>query len=406
MWMVGHRGHRANTDDEGGAALDRLTGTKEILRDLIAFPTVSSESNLEMIAYLATRLGDLGAHVELQQDDSGKKANLFATLGPDTGGGILLSGHSDVVPVTDQDWTSDPFEMIERDGRLYGRGSCDMKGFIAATLAKAPDFAARALQRPLHIAVTYDEEVGCLGAQALCAWLRDRDARPSVAIVGEPTSMAVIEGHKGCCEYSTHFRGLAGHGSDPGRGVNAVEYAVRYVTRLMEIAEILKGRAPQPSRFDPPWTTISTGALIGGHAHNVIPEIARVDWEFRPVQASDFHFVKAEVEAHVRDVLLPAMRAVDPDATIATEIIGEVTGLAPTDVNEARDIVMALTGGNGTDVVSFGTEAGLFAELGMSVVVCGPGSIEQAHKADEYVSLDQLASCLTMLDGLEARLAG
>ncbi len=386
--------------------MDRLTETRDVLRDLIAFPTISSDSNLEMIAYLATRLGDAGAHVELQQDESGKKANLFATLGPDTGGGILLSGHSDVVPVTDQDWSSDPFEMVEQDGLLFGRGSCDMKGFIAAAIAKAPDFAARELTRPLHLAFTYDEEVGCLGAQALCGWLRDREARPSVAIIGEPTSMAVIEGHKGCCEYTTHVHGLAGHGSVPGRGVNAVEYAVRYVTRLMEIAEALKARAPRDSRFDPPWTTINTGAVIGGHAHNVIPETARVDWEFRPVQSSDFHFVKSEVEAHVRDVLLPAMRAVSPDAAITTEIIGEVIGLEPVQQNEARDIVMALTGGNGADVVPFGTEAGLFGELGLSVVVCGPGSIEQAHKADEYVAFDQLASCLKMLGGLEERLVG
>lgn len=393
-------------DHEGETAVDQLTATREILRDLIAFPTVSSDSNLEMIAYLATRLGDAGAHVELQQDETGKKANLFATLGPDTSGGILLSGHSDVVPVADQDWSSDPFEMIERDGRIYGRGSCDMKGFIAAAIAKAPDFAARDLARPVHFAFTHDEEVGCLGAQALCHWLREREARPSVAIVGEPTSMAVIEGHKGCCEYTTHFRGLAGHGSAPERGVNAVDYAVRYVTRLMEIAEALKARAPRTSRFDPPWTTINVGALIGGHAHNVIPETARVDWEFRPIQSSDFHFVKAEVEAHVRNVLLPAMRAVSPDAAITTEIIGEVTGLEPAEANEARDIVMALTGGNGADVVPFGTEAGLFSDLGLSVVVCGPGSIEQAHKADEYVSLDQLATCLDMLDGLETHLVG
>jgi acetylornithine deacetylase len=391
---------------EGATALDRLTETRDILRDLVAFPTVSADSNLEMIAYLATRLGDAGAQIELQQDDSGKKANLFATLGPDTDGGILLSGHSDVVPVTDQDWSSDPFDMLERDGRLYGRGTCDMKGFIAATVAKAQDYAAHDLKRPLHFAFTYDEEVGCLGARALCDWLRERGTRPNVAIVGEPTSMAVIEGHKGCCEYTTHFHGRAGHGSTPDRGVNAVDYAVRYVARLLDIAEALKARAPADSRFDPPWTTINTGAVIGGHAHNVIPETARVEWEFRPVQASDFDFVKSEVETHVRDVLLPAMRAVSTDAAITTEIVGEVTGLEPAKVNEARDIVMALTGNNEAGVVPFGTEAGLFSDLGVSVVVCGPGAIEQAHKPDEYIECNQLVRCLSMLDGLGERLVG
>jgi acetylornithine deacetylase len=185
-----------------------------------------------------------------------------------------------------------------------------------------------------------------------------------------------------------------------------VDYAVRYVARLLDIAEALKARAPADSRFDPPWTTINTGAVIGGHAHNVIPETARVEWEFRPVQASDFDFVKSEVETHVRDVLLPAMRAVSTDAAITTEIVGEVTGLEPAKVNEARDIVMALTGNNEAGVVPFGTEAGLFSDLGISVVVCGPGSIEQAHKPDEYVEVDQLARCLSMLDGLGERLVG
>lgn len=386
--------------------MDRLTETRAILSDLIAFPTVSADSNLEMVAYLASRLGDLGAQVDLQQDETGKKANLFATLGPDIAGGILLSGHTDVVPVDGQEWSSDPFEMVERDGRLYGRGACDMKGFIAAVLAMAPAYAAAPLTRPVHFAFTFDEEVGCLGAQALCDWLRAREARPSVGIIGEPTSMAVIEGHKGCCEYTTRFQGLAGHGSMPGQGVNAVEYAVRYVTRLMQIGEALKDRAPKGSRFDPPWTTINTGALTGGYAHNVIPEQASVEWEFRPVQSSDFHYVKDEIDAYVRGTLLPAMRAVHPEADIVTEVVGEVTGLEPADRNVARDMILALTGGNGADVVPFGTEAGLFAETGMSVVVCGPGAIDQAHKADEFVAADQLSACLTMLAGLERRLTG
>ena len=383
-----------------------LEQTCVVLRDFIAHPTVSADSNLAMIADIAERLGDVGARVDLQASPDGRKANLFATLGPDAPGGLVLSGHSDVVPVEDQDWSSDPFRMVETDGRVYGRGTCDMKGFIAAVIAKAPDFAALSLNKPLHFAFTYDEEVGCVGAQALASWLKDHDVRPRLAIIGEPTMMTVIEGHKGCCEYTTRFHGLAGHGSAPDRGVNAVEYAVRYVARLLELGEALKARTPEGSPFDPPWTTINTGSLTEGIAHNVIPEEAEVEWEFRPVQSSDFTFVKAEIEDYVRSVLLPAMRKVSATAQITTRIIGEVAGLEPATENEARDILLELTGANRTDVVPFGTEAGIFASLGMSTVVCGPGSIEQAHKPDEYLALDQLRSCLDMLDGLETRLCG
>ncbi|MEO1639524.1 MAG: acetylornithine deacetylase [Pseudomonadota bacterium] len=382
-----------------------LDATKAVLRDLIAYPSISSESNLEIIDYLAGRLRDVGAAVQVQTAPCGTKANLFGTLGSDVPGGIVLSGHSDVVPVADQDWSHDPFEMIERDGKLYGRGTCDMKGFIAATIAKAADFAAIPLERPVHFAFTHDEETGCIGAQALAQWLHARDIRPALAIIGEPTMMRVIEGHKGCCEYTTHFRGRAGHGSLPDQGVNAVEYAVRYVSRLLELGDTLKARAPVDSRFDPPWTTINTGSVVGGTIHNVIPETASVQWEFRPVQERDFVFVKAEVEDYVQSVLLPAMQSVDASATIETEIIGEVAGLEPASVNEARDILMELTGSNTSDVVSFGTEAGIFSALGMSVAVCGPGSIEQAHKPDEYLATDQLEKCLQMLGGLESKLS-
>ena len=381
-----------------------LATTKAILGDLIAHPTVSSDSNLAMIDDLAGRLEAAGARVETFRDATGHKANLLATLGPEGDGGIVLSGHSDVVPVADQDWTGDPFVMEERDGRLYGRGACDMKGFIAATVAMAPHFAALDLTRPVHFVFTYDEEVGCFGARDLAATLRDKGLRPGMALIGEPTSMRIIEGHKGCYEYSTHFTGLEGHGSGPERGVNAVEYAVRYVARLLELKDELRARAPAHSRFDPPWTTINTGALIGGVAHNVIPGKARVEWEMRPVQSSDADFVKDALRRHVTGTLLPAMRAVSPDADVVTEVIGEVDGLEVMEVNAARDLLMELTGANGADVVPFGTEAGIFQGLGMDVVVCGPGSIEQAHKPDEYVSLDQMAQCLDLLHRLAARL--
>lgn len=383
------------------ATLDQTTS---LLRDIVGFPTVSRDSNRDLIAFLAEKLEDAGARVEIQNSPGGQKANLWATLGPDADGGIVLSGHSDVVPVEDQDWSHDPFELIEKDGKLFGRGTCDMKGFIAAAVVKAEDYAQLNLKKPLHFSFTYDEEIGCLGAQHLAGWLKERDNRPALAIIGEPTMMQIIEGHKGCCEYSTHFHGQAGHGSMPDLGVNAVEYAVRYVSRLMEIAQALKTRAPADSRFDPPWTTINTGALTGGTAHNVIPETARLDWEFRPVQSSDFDFIHQEITEYAENVLEPAMRAINPKASIRLETLGQVAGLEPATENQARDILMELTGHNGADVVPFATEAGIFSSLGMSAVVCGPGSIEQAHRADEFLAIDQLAKCLSMLDGLEAKL--
>ncbi|WP_040173828.1 acetylornithine deacetylase [Phaeobacter piscinae] len=382
--------------------MEQTTG---ILSDLIAFPTVSADSNLEMIAYLANRLEDCGARVDVMFDASGQKANLFATLGPETDGGIVLSGHSDVVPVTDQDWTSDPFAMVERDGRLYGRGTCDMKGFIAATLAMAPEFAAQISRRPIHFAFTYDEEVGCIGAGHLVQALRERELKPRLALIGEPTSMRVVEGHKGCHEYSTRFQGLEGHGSDPGRGVNAVEYAARYVNRLLDLRGDLQQRTPPDSRFDPPWTTLNIGALNGGSAHNVIASKAQVDWEMRPVQPSDADHVKDTMARYCRDTLLPAMQAIYPEASIETEVVGEVAGLTPTSQNEARELMAELLGSNAAELVPFGTEAGLFQALGLDVVVCGPGAIAQAHKADEYLSLDQLSDCLRMLERLGDQLA-
>ncbi|UWR73277.1 acetylornithine deacetylase [Phaeobacter inhibens] len=379
--------------------------TSRILSDLIAYPTVSADSNLEMITYLANRLEDCGARVDVMFDASGQKANLFATLGPDTDGGIVLSGHSDVVPVTDQDWASDPFTMEERDGRLYGRGTCDMKGFIAATLAMAPEFAEQISRRPIHFAFTYDEEVGCIGAGHLVQALRERGLKPRLALIGEPTSMRVVEGHKGCHEYSTRFQGLEGHGSNPGRGVNAVEYAARYVSRLLDLRGDLQQRTPPDSRFDPPWTTLNIGALNGGSAHNVIASKAQVDWEMRPVQPLDADHVKDTMARYCRDTLLPAMQAIYPEASIETEVVGEVAGLIPATQNEARELMADLLGSNAAELVPFGTEAGLFQELGMDVVVCGPGSIAQAHKADEYLTLDQLSQCLTVLNRLAGRLA-
>ena len=385
--------------------MSTLARTTEVLARLIGYPTVSRDSNLALIEWVDDTLQAIGARTEITMNAEETKANLFATIGPEVDGGVVLSGHTDVVPIEGQAWSSDPFEMDARDGRLYGRGACDMKGFIACALAMAPQFAAADLTRPLHFAFTYDEETGCLGAPVMLARLAETGLRPSVCIVGEPTEMRIIEGHKGCHEYTTRFRGLEGHGSKPDAGVNAVEYAVRYVSELMATAEALKDRAPVDSPFDPPWTTVSTGGLRGGIAHNVIPNAAEVDWEYRPVNSADAAYVKDRVWAYANDTLLPAMRAVDPDASIETEVIGEVSGLEPLSESDAVKLVTELTGSNATGTVPFGTEAGLFQELGIHTVVCGPGSIDQAHKPDEFVSLDQLSQCLGMIERLLPRLA-
>ena len=386
--------------------MDHLARTTEILGELIAYPTISADSNFDMILHMAGLLEDAGARCEVMSSPCGTKANLLATLGPDRNGGILLSGHSDVVPVADQAWTRDPFQMDLAGGRLYGRGTCDMKGFIAATLAMAPSFADRVKDRPVHFAFTYDEEVGCLGARQLAETMAERGWTPGVAIIGEPTEMRIIDGHKGCNEYTTRFNGLAGHGSLPDHGVNAVEYAVRYVNRLLGLKEELRSRAPANSPFDPPWTTVNVGALVGGVAHNVIAPSAQVDWEMRPVQPGDAEFVKESLRHYCETELLPRMQAVHPGAYITTDVIGEVVGLIPTTENEARRIVAELTGANSSDVVAFGTEAGLFQALGTDVVVCGPGSIEQAHKADEFIAVEQLSQCIAMLERLGDRLGG
>lgn len=383
-----------------------LVRTKEILEKLIAFPTVSTDSNLEMIQYLTDHLTALGARCITVQSEDGTKANVFATLGPDMPGGIMLSGHTDVVPVTDQDWTTDPFEMSERDGKLYGRGTCDMKGFVAAALAFAETLDYEVLTKPLHFAFTHDEESGCLGAQNLVAELEARGIAPEIAIIGEPTELRVIEGHKGCYEYSTRFTGLEGHGSAPEHGVNAAEYAARYVTKLLELREVLKLRAPSHSAFDPPWTTINVGRIAGGIAHNVIVGKADVDWEMRPVLPDDADFVKDALAIYVDETLLPAMKAVDSKAGISLKTVAEVVGLEPMATNKARDLMVELTGANRADLVAFGTEAGLFQQLGTSAVVCGPGSIKQAHKPDEFIEIEQLGQCCKMLNRLGERLAG
>jgi len=381
-----------------------LDETRRTLSDLIGFPTVSADGNLELIAYAAAALDGLGAHTRTTLDETGTKANLFATIGPDVPGGVVLSGHTDVVPA-DGEWTDDPFTAVERDGRIYGRGACDMKGFIACALAMAPAFAAAPLKRPVHFAFTYDEEVGCFGARALMEALAEWQVKPATCIIGEPTLMRIIEGHKGCYEYTTAFTGVPGHASEPDRGVNTIAYAGRFLGKLAEMEGALKARAPDGSPFTPPWTTLQPGVIRGGIARNVIPDACEVEWEMRPVNAADARFALDRIRSFLDEEIDPEMRAKAAEAGVTTLTVGEVDGLEPLPDSEALALVRELTGGNSADVVSFGTEAGLFQTAGISTVVCGPGSIEQAHKPDEFVALEQLQLCLDMLGRLERKLS-
>ncbi len=381
--------------------------TLKILSELIKFQTVSGTSNLKLIEYCEKRLSKLGATSFKTFDETKKRVNLFSTIAGKqklNGGGIILSGHTDVVPASAKEWSSDPFVATEKNNKVYGRGSCDMKGFIACALALAPFFASQNLKKPIHFSFTYDEETACQGAPIMLKELKKRNVKCSICIVGEPTSMKAVQAHKGCSEYSTYFTGLAGHGSAPDKGVNAVEYASRYINKLMKLREELKKREPKNSLFTPPYSTLQIGGIRGGLARNVIADQCTVDWEMRPVIPEDGKFVNKNIEAYVKDILLPEMKKVYPEANIKKEIIGEIIGFTKEEKSDAVNLVCNLTGDNSRDVVSFGTEAGLFQELGISAVVCGPGSIEQAHKIDEYVSFDQLKLCLKMLIDLKEQI--
>ena len=381
--------------------------TLKILSELIKFQTVSGTSNLKLIEYCEKRLSKLGATSFKTFDETKKRVNLFSTIAGKqklNGGGIILSGHTDVVPASAKEWSSDPFVATEKNNKVYGRGSCDMKGFIACTLALAPYFASQNLKKPIHFSFTYDEETACQGAPIMIRELKKRNINCSICIVGEPTSMKAIQAHKGCYEYSTHFTGLAGHGSAPDKGVNAVEYAIRFINKLMELREVLKKREPKNSVFTPPYSTLQIGRIKGGLARNVIADQCVVDWELRPVVPEDGKFVNESMATYVKDVLLPEMKKIYPKSSIEKEIIGEIIGFTKEEKSDAVNLVCNLTGDNSRDVVSFGTEAGLFQEIGISTVVCGPGSIEQAHKIDEHVSFDQLKLCLKMLIDLKEQI--
>jgi len=374
----------------------------KILSDLIAFKTVSGEDNNSLINYCDEILKKLGATSFKTFDDEKKRVNLFATIKskkPNGKKSVILSGHTDVVPVS-KSWSTDPFKATIKGDKLFGRGSCDMKGFIACTLAYAPIYAKENLNRDIHFSFTFDEETACQGAPLLIKELKNRGIIDGICIVGEPTNMKIIDAHKGCYEYTTYFEGLAGHGSAPEKGVNAVEYATRYISKLMDLREILKSKVPKNSVFDPPYTTIGIGGISGGIARNVIADKCRVDWEMRPVIKEDGEFVHNELNEFVNKELLPEMKKIFPKSSIKKEIIGEIIGFNKVSKSEACEFISNLTGDNSREVVSFGTEAGLFQEIGISTVVCGPGSIEQAHKVDEFITLDQIKKCLILLDDI------
>jgi acetylornithine deacetylase len=375
----------------------------KILTDLIGFQTVSGTDNSELINYCEKILNDLDIETFKVFDDEEKRVNLFGTLKAKKTNGkkpIILSGHTDVVPVS-KGWSSDPFTATIKNEKLYGRGSCDMKGFIACTLAFAPVFKESNLDRDIHFCYTFDEETACIGAPLLIKELKKRDIKNGICIIGEPTNMKIIDAHKGMNEYTVHFGGLAGHSSKPHMGVNAIEYASRYINKLLELRQELIKRAPKDCIFDPPHSTLSIGGISGGIAHNVIADKCKVEWETRPVNKADGDFVTKEIEKFVSEKLLPDMKKVFPNSYIKKEIIGEVVGFEKLDESEACEFVASITGDNSREVVSFGTEAGLFQEVGISTVVCGPGSIEQAHKIDEFIELNELKKCLNFLDGIK-----
>jgi len=375
----------------------------KILTDLISFQTISGQDNNSLINYCDHILKKNGATSFKTYDDDKKRVNLFSTIKAKKTNGktpIILSGHTDVVPVS-KGWSTDPFKATIKGDKLYGRGSCDMKGFIACALAYAPIFSKANLDRDIHFSFTFDEETACIGAPILIKELKKRGFTKGICIVGEPTNMKIIDAHKGAYEYTTYFEGLAGHSSQPHKGVSAVEYAARYVTKLIELRQKLKDRVPKDSIFTPPYSTLSIGGIFGGIAHNVIADKCHVKWETRPVIKEDARFLNSELDKYVNEELLPAMKKVYPESNIKKEVIGEIIGFDRDKDSEACEFVSSITGDNSREVVSFGTEAGLFQEIGISTAVCGPGSIEQAHKIDEFIKLDEIHKCLNFLDGVK-----
>ncbi|WP_028222960.1 acetylornithine deacetylase [Paraburkholderia oxyphila] len=375
-----------------------------LLERLVAFQTVSRDSNLELIAFIEHYLAGFGVRSELIYNAERTKANLFATIGPGGRGGVVLSGHTDVVPVDGQAWTVEPFRLTARDGRLYGRGTADMKGFIASVLAAVPALIEVDLHVPIHLAFSYDEEVGCLGVRPMLAELAKRPHKPVLCLIGEPTGMKPVLGHKGKLAMRCSVKGAACHSAYAPYGVNAIQYAARLIGRLDEIGTQLARPERHDQRFDPPFSTVQTGVIKGGRALNIVPAECEFDFEVRTLPGFDAQEVADDLERYAQTELLPAMRTVKPETDISFQSLGAYPGLATPHESEAARLLAAISGSSEFGTVAFGTEGGLFEQAGIPTVVCGPGSMDQGHKPDEFVSEAQLAECDAMLERLATRL--
>lgn len=380
-------GYRAMSDLSSRALLERLVG----------FATVSRDSNLALIGFIKDYLASLGVESELFHNAEGTKANLFATIGPRDRGGVVLSGHTDVVPVDGQAWTYDPFQLTEHDGRLYGRGTADMKGFIASVLAAVPAFLAQPLRLPVHLAFSYDEEVGCLGVRSLLAALAQRPNKPTLCLIGEPTELKPVLGHKGKLAMRCQVHGAACHSAYAPYGVNAIEYAARLIGKLGEIGGDLAMPRHHDPRFDPPFSTVQAGVIKGGRALNIVPEECEFDFEVRALPGFEAQTVADQLQTYAEAELLPRMRAVSAASDISLQPLSAYPGLATPADSEAAQLVALLSGSSEFGTVAFGTEGGLFEQAGIPTVVCGPGSMDQGHKPDEFVSVEQLQGCDAML---------
>lgn len=377
---------------------------REMIEKLVSFDTVSSKSNMPLIDFVRDYLGGLGIEARIVPNEDGTKANLYATVGPSCEGGVVLSGHTDVVPVEGQPWSSDPFKVLEKDGRLYGRGTADMKSFSAIGLSLVPEMLERGLKKPIHFALSYDEEVGCAGAPSMIREMADIIPAPRAVIVGEPTMMEVVNAHKGINGFRTTVTGLEAHSSKIHKGVSAVMTAAELVCHLNRMLEDRKRLAPADSPFDPPYTTIHVGIIHGGTAVNIISRECYFEWDIRNIPEDDPFALLEEFRSYCASVL-PAMKAISEKANIVTEPIFAAPALAPEHNGAAEELAKSLTGKNATSVVPYGTEAGQFQEVGFSTIVCGPGSIDQAHQPDEFIDLSQITAGEQFLRKLVDRLA-
>lgn len=375
------------------------------LSRLIAFDTTSRHSNLALIHDCADYLESLGLKPWLSHNADQSKANLFATIAAADGsteGGLILSGHTDVVPTDGQAWQSDPYRADIREGRLYGRGSADMKGFIAAVLAAAPAMVQAGLKRPLHIALSYDEEIGCLGAPVMIAELQKRGLTPEHCIVGEPTSMRMVVAHKGIHTFRCAVHGKAAHSSLTPQGVNAIEYAAKLIVFINELAGRLKARHDTDPDYDVPFSTLSVNTIAGGIAGNIVPQLCEFEFDYRNLPHMSPADITAPIEAHIREVLQPQMQAVEAACRIDMRHGENVPAMPEAEAALLHDLITQLVQDSSRLKVAYATEGGQFQQAGIATVICGPGNIEQAHKADEFVELSQLARCDAFLHKLIA----